>query len=87
MIASLFGEVISKSFNQAVIDVHGVGYGIYISTIEFEELKINQKYRLYIYESIREDAHDLYGFINENSKQLYLLAQQLVVQRLSYLPL
>jgi Holliday junction DNA helicase RuvA len=73
MIASLFGEVISKSFNQAVIDVHGVGYGIYISTIEFEELKINQKYRLYIYESIREDAHDLYGFINENSKQLFEL--------------
>ena len=36
-------------------------------------LVAGQKCRLYIYESIREDAHDLYGFVDEQSKKLFEL--------------
>jgi len=71
MIASLFGEVITKELNSIIIDVNGVGYGVYISSGEYDELILNEKYRLFIYEGIREDAHDLYGFTNEQSKKLF----------------
>lgn len=73
MIASLFGEVTDKSLNEATIEVNGVGYRLYISAQEFEELNVNEKYKLFVYESIREDAYDLYGFINEQSKKLFEL--------------
>ena len=73
MIASLFGEVASKSLSEVIIEVNGVGYGLFISAQEYEELNVGDKYKLYVYESIREDAHDLYGFINDNSKNLFEL--------------
>ena len=73
MIASLAGEVTNKSLNSVVLEVNGVGYELYISTQEFEELKVGDKYRLFVHESIREDAYDLYGFTNEQSKKLFEL--------------
>lgn len=73
MIASLSGAVLSKTLNEVIIEVNGVGYQLYISAEEFEELKVGEKYRLFVYENIREDAYDLYGFINEQSKVLFEL--------------
>ena len=73
MIASLTGEVTTKSLNSAVIEVGGVGYELYISTQEFVDLKVGEKYKLFVHESIREDAFDLYGFISEQSKKLFEL--------------
>jgi Holliday junction DNA helicase RuvA len=73
MIASLAGEITDKSLNSAVIEVNGVGYELFISAQEFEELKVGDKYKLFVHESIREDAFDLYGFINEQSKKLFEL--------------
>ncbi len=73
MIASLTGEVTNKSLNSVVLDVNGVGYELFISTQEFEELKVGDKYTLFVHESIREDAYDLYGFTNEQSKKLFEL--------------
>ncbi|HEY1645988.1 MAG TPA: Holliday junction branch migration protein RuvA [Candidatus Saccharimonadales bacterium] len=73
MIASLFGEVSDKSLDKVVIEVGGVGYQLYISSQEFEELKPGEKYKLFVHESIREDAYDLYGFVSEQSKKLFEL--------------
>ena len=46
----------------AVIDCGGVGYGCRVTAYTAGQLKLNQPARLYITESIREDAFDLYGF-------------------------
>ncbi len=73
MIASLAGVITDKSLNSAVIEVNGVGYELFISAQEFEELKVGDKYKLFVHESIREDAFDLYGFIDEQSKKLFEL--------------
>jgi Holliday junction DNA helicase RuvA len=73
MIASLAGEITDKSLNSAVLEVNGVGYELFISAQEFEELKVGDKYKLFVHESIREDAFDLYGFIDEQSKKLFEL--------------
>lgn len=57
----------------AVIDCNGVGYGCRITTYTAAQLKLNQSARLYITESVREDAFDLYGFISKEEQHCYEL--------------
>ena len=57
----------------AVIDCNGVGYGCRVTAYTAGQLKLNQSARLYITESIREDAFDLYGFISKEEQRCYEL--------------
>ena len=57
----------------AVIDCNGVGYGCRVTAYTAGKLKLNQNARLYITESIREDAFDLYGFISKEEQRCYEL--------------
>ena len=57
----------------AVIDCGGVGYGCRVTAYTASQLKLNQPARLYITESIREDAFDLYGFISREEQRCYEL--------------
>ena len=57
----------------AVIDCGGVGYGCRVTAYTAAQLKLNQSARLYITESIREDAFDLYGFISREEQRCYEL--------------
>ena len=57
----------------AVIDCGGVGYGCRITAYTAGQLKLNQNARLYITESIREDAFDLYGYISREEQHCYEL--------------
>ena len=57
----------------AVIDCGGVGYGCRITAYTAAQLKVNQSARLYITESIREDAFDLYGFSSKEEQHCYEL--------------
>ena len=57
----------------AVIDCGGVGYGCRVTAYTAGQLKLNQSARLYITESIREDAFDLYGFISKEEQRCYEL--------------
>ena len=57
----------------AVIDCGGVGYGCRITAYTAAQLKLNQNAKLYITESIREDAFDLYGFISREEQRCYEL--------------
>ena len=57
----------------AVIDCGGVGYGCRITAYTAGQLKLNQSARLYITESIREDAYELYGFSDREQQRCYEL--------------
>ena len=57
----------------AVIDCHGVGYGCRVTAYTAAQLKLNQEAKLFITESIREDAFDLYGFISREEQNSYEL--------------
>ncbi|MDD6201036.1 MAG: Holliday junction branch migration protein RuvA [Firmicutes bacterium] len=57
----------------AVIDCGGVGYGCRVTAYTAGQLKLNQSARLYITESVREDAYDLYGFISREEQRCYEL--------------
>ena len=55
----------------AVIDCGGVGYGCRVTAYTAAQLKLNQPAKLYITESIREDAYDLYGFCSREEQRCY----------------
>lgn len=71
MIASLEGLVESKDLGQTVINIHGVGYEVFISDATSSSLEQGKSAKLFIHEQIKEDVHDLYGFLNRNEKQLF----------------
>ena len=57
----------------AVVDCGGVGYGCRVTAYTAAQLKLNQPAKLFITESIREDAFDLYGFISREEQRCYEL--------------
>ena len=71
MIVVLEGKVTEKVGEVVVIDCGGVGYGVLVPFEDFGALKVNQPAKLYVYENIRENAHDLFGFRNLESKALF----------------
>ena len=73
MIYYVSGPVTVLEPGLAVIDCGGVGYGCRITAYTAGQLKLNSSARLYVTESIREDAFDLYGFISKEEQRCYEL--------------
>ena len=73
MLYYVSGNVAILEPGLAVIDCGGVGYGCRVTAYTAGQLKLNQTARLYITESIREDAFDLYGFISKEEQHCYEL--------------
>ena len=73
MIYYVSGSVSILAPGLAVIDCGGVGYGCRISAYTSAQLKLNTTARLFVTESIREDAHDLYGFSSKEEQRCFEL--------------
>lgn len=71
MIATLTGTVTEKNVDHIVLDVHGVGYGVQVTAQDFGQLSTGGTAKLYIYEHIREQSHDLFGFTATTAKKLF----------------
>lgn len=73
MIEYVKGQLTELTPALAVIECHGVGYGLNISLNTFSALQGKQDVKLYVYESIREDAYSLFGFSTRQERALFLL--------------
>ena len=73
MIYYLSGPVTVLEPGLCVIECGGVGYGCRVTAYTAGQLKMNQPAKLFITESIREDAFDLYGFISREEQRCYEL--------------
>lgn len=71
MIATLSGVVSEKIGSMAVVEIGGVGYGVLLPVSSLDRLSTGESARLYIYEHIKEDAHDLIGFLSLDDKRLF----------------
>lgn len=71
MITTLTGRVSEKLGELVVLDVGGVGYGLLVSVEDFGSLKLGESAKLYVYEHVREQAYDLFGFTNLETKKLF----------------
>ena len=73
MIEYIKGELAELTPTYAVIDCSGVGYLLNISLPAYTRLEGQRNAKLLVHESIREDAHLLYGFIDEQERSLFRL--------------
>ncbi|MBO7561103.1 Holliday junction branch migration protein RuvA [Candidatus Saccharibacteria bacterium] len=71
MIAHIKGIIAEKFENSVIVDVHGVGYEITITALDYENLTLDQEIKFYTYHSIRENAEELYGFTSLAAKKLF----------------
>jgi Holliday junction DNA helicase RuvA len=71
MIAMLSGVVSEKLDALVVLDVNGIGYGLNVTTEDFGRLIGGEPAKVYIYEHIREQGYDLFGFLTRDTKQLF----------------
>ena len=73
MIEYVKGEIVEITPAYAVIDVHGVGYGLNISLNTYSAIQGKSEARLWVYEAIREDAYVLFGFGTKEERDMFLL--------------
>ena len=73
MIEYIRGILDELTPTQATIEAHGVGYILNISLNTYTALQGKSEARLFVYESIREDAWTLYGFATKQERELFLM--------------
>ena len=73
MIDYIKGEITELTPANVVLETAGIGYFIHITLPTYTFLGEQKSAKLYVFESIREDAHVLYGFRLQTERQLFLL--------------
>lgn len=73
MIEYVKGEIEQLTPAYAVIEAHGVGYGMSISLNTYSALQNSHEARLWVYEAVREDAYSLYGFATREEREMFML--------------
>jgi holliday junction DNA helicase RuvA len=71
MIAFIEGDLVEKNPAYVVINCSGVGYLIHISLNTYSKLPDSGRVKLHTSLIIREDAHTLFGFFQQNEKNLF----------------
>lgn len=73
MIEYVRGELAELTPTYAVVEAHGVGYGLSISLNTYSGIQNKKEVKLYVVESIREDAYALFGFSTKQEREMFLL--------------
>lgn len=71
MIAHLSGIITEKLPASVIIDVHGIGYEVIISTPDAERINLEDQIKFYTYHAVRDTGEDLYGFSSLAAKKLF----------------
>lgn len=71
MFYHLEGTVSDIDLNLIVLDCAGIGFALNASMNTIAAVQAGQKAKLYVSESVREDAYDLYGFASKEEKRCF----------------
>ena len=66
------GEIRELSPTYVILENNGIGYFVNISVNSYSKLSEKQDALLYIYEVIREDTHQLFGFFDKTEREIFL---------------
>lgn len=72
MIVFLDGNFIAKNPAFVWMDVNGIGYEVNISLYTYSKIQDLQKGRLLTYLQVKEDGFSLFGFHDEDERQLFM---------------
>ncbi len=65
------GKITHATATYLVVEANGVGYQLQVSLQTYSKLKDAQSAKVYTHLSIKEDAHLLFGFADEDERQLF----------------
>ena len=65
------GQLVELTPTFAIIDCNGLGYFINISLNTYSAVSLNSKTKLFLHQTIREDAHTLYGFKEKSEREVF----------------
>ena len=76
MIAQLSGQIVEQNTNQLILDVHGVGYLVTVSSSTLSQIRaLSGTISLLIEMIVREDSLTLYGFYTSEEKSAFTVLQ------------
>ena len=74
MIARISGLLVYKSITHLVVDIHGIGYRVFVPLTTFYELPdTSQKVTLHIHTHVKDDSINLFGFYSYEEKAVFQL--------------
>lgn len=73
MIGMLKGSVALRNDPYILLDVHGVGYKVYVTSQLFSSLTLGQELTIFTHMHVKEDALDLFGFPTAEDLRLFEL--------------
>jgi len=74
MISYIRGELVSIEEDKIIVDVNGVGFGIYMPAQTMNLLpSIGEEVKLHTFMNVREDAMQLYGFLTRDDLHVFKL--------------
>ncbi|MDO4759200.1 MAG: Holliday junction branch migration protein RuvA [Candidatus Saccharibacteria bacterium] len=73
MIAHISGTIAEKFLQSVIVDVHGVGYELTLTTLDYDAATLGTNQKFYTYHAVRENSEELYGFSSLAAKKLFQL--------------
>lgn len=73
MIAVITGKIIEREPKAFIVDVHGIGYRVYVGSQLREQAAKGSEITLQIHHHISEDRQDLYGFADAEELRYFTL--------------
>ncbi|TLX75274.1 Holliday junction branch migration protein RuvA [Labilibacter sediminis] len=72
MLEYIKGHIIESSPAHCIVENNGLGYFINISLNTYTKLQNQKEVQLFLFEQIREDAHNLYGFYETTERDIFV---------------
>ncbi len=73
MIDYIKGDIDEITPTSVTLECYGVGYQMNISLNTYGAISDKKSVKLYVYESIRDDAYVLFGFKDKHERELFML--------------
>lgn len=74
MIEFVRGELAAVEADKAVVDVDGIGFGVFMSGQALGMLpSVGEQVKIYTYLNVKEDAMQLYGFLTRDDLEIFRL--------------
>lgn len=73
MLAYIEGQIIKKSKFFVILKTNNLGYLIYLKEKDLEAVEVLDKASYYLHNNIKEDASDLYGFLDFSDLEMFKL--------------
>ena len=65
------GKIISKTATHIILECAGIGYQLHISLNTYSKINEGSHCKIFTHLSIKEDAHTLYGFADEDERSMF----------------